>query len=332
MKTTDYSPGKPQGRGENQVRQASRQPSTLDKVGSPQPSLDSTSSRAARRYAPAIVVHKLCLTPFLSPFVFFDSVATAQPPFRPIYDYSISRLPRQSVVSSVVRSSAFSLVELLVVMAIIGMMVGLSALAVQGMRAPAVQHAADQVTSGLSLARQVAITKNTYAALLIANQTNAGFPTNGPYRHWSVVYSNKSSSGNWTIAKDWEELPTGAFFLEILRNSGSAPQKYSSLSKNDFSLYSIGNNFTPNNFFTNNFSIINAVSGSTTNTVITGQSIPCLIFSSSGTATNNGVAIRIAQGNVMSGNATLTSTNQYFFIETDSRTGRIRMRSPENYY
>jgi Tfp pilus assembly protein FimT len=222
----------------------------------------------------------------------------------------------------------------LVVIAIIGMMVGLSALAVSGMRAPAVQHAADQVMSGLSLARQIAITKNTYAALLIANQTNTnnGFPTNGPYRHWSVVYSNKGSSGNWTIAKDWEELPNGAFFLEILRSSGSAQQTYSPLSVNDFSLYSIGANFTPTNFFTNAFSQINAVNGTTTNTVLTGQSIPCLIFSSSGTATNSGIAIRVAQGNVMSGNVTLTSTNKYFFIETDSRTGRIRMRSPENYY
>jgi len=241
--------------------------------------------------------------------------------------------PSVPSVHSVVKSSAFSLVELLVVMAIIGMMVGLSALAVTGMRAPAVQHAADQVMSGLSLARQIAITKNTQAALLIANQTstNNGFPTNGPYRHWSVVYSNKGAD-NWIIAKDWEELPNGAFFLEILKSSGSATERYSPLSKNDFSLYSVGANFTPTNFFTNTFSQINAVNGSTTNTVLTGQSIPCLIFSSSGTATNSGIAIRIAQGNVMSGNVTLTSTNKYFFIETDSRTGRIRMRSPESYY
>lgn len=212
-------------------------------------------------------------------------------------------------------------------------MVGLSAVAVQGMRAPTLQRAADQVMSGLSLARQVAITKNTYAALLIANQTNAGFPSNGPYRHWSVVYSNKGAD-SWTIAKDWEELPNGAFILEILRGQQpglGASQIYNTLSVNDFSLYSIGSSFTPTNFFTTNFSEINAVNGSLTNTVLSGQSIPCVIFSSAGAATNNGIAIRIAQGNVMSGNVTLTSTNQYFFVETDSRTGRIRMRSPENY-
>ena len=237
-----------------------------------------------------------------------------------------------SFQGSVLRGeNAFSLVELLVVMAIIGMMVGLSVLAVQGMRAPAVQHAAEQVMSGLSLARQVAITKNTYAALLIADQTNAGFPTNGPYRHWSVVYSNKVIGNNtWTIFKDWEELPNGAFLLEILRNGGDAQQKYNSLSKNDFSLYSVGANFTPNNFFTTNFAEINAINGSETNTVISSTTIPCLLFSSTGAATN-AIAIRIVPGSVLGGNATLTSTNQYFFVETDSRTGRIRMRSPESY-
>jgi hypothetical protein len=28
---------------------------------------------------------------------------------------------------------------------------------------------------------------------------------------------------------------------------------------------------------------------------------------------------------------TLTSTNQYFFVETDGMVGRIRMRAPEDY-
>jgi hypothetical protein len=227
----------------------------------------------------------------------------------------------------------------LVVIAIIGMMVGLSALAVSGMRAPAVQHAADQVMSGLSLARQIAITKNTYAALLIATNTSAGFPTNGPYRHWSVVYSNRGSSGNWTIAKDWEELPNGAFILEILRESGNAAQTYNEISTNIFTGYSIGQGFSPTNFPTLLFTKIFAITGNNTIDVLEDQIIPCIVFNSSGTVTNAGGipdnagnAIRIAQGNVMAGNATLTSTNQYFFVETDSRTGRIRMRSPESYY
>jgi hypothetical protein len=218
----------------------------------------------------------------------------------------------------------------LVVIAIIGMMVGLSALAVSGMRAPAVQHAADQVMSGLSLARQIAITKNTQAALLIADKTSAGFPTNGPYRHWSVVYSNKGAN-NWIIAKDWEELPNGAVFYEIRGALGSSPG-YSSLNATTNALtHSPGDTIPTANFTSRNsttsFTIV--TSGNTTT-----ATIPCITFKSDGSTKNAsaaGIAIRIVPGSVMGGNATITGNKTYFFIETDSAIGRIRMRSPESY-
>jgi hypothetical protein len=218
----------------------------------------------------------------------------------------------------------------LVVIAIIGMMVGLSALAVSGMRAPAVQHAADQVMSGLSLARQIAITKNTYAALLIAATNSTGFPTNGPYRHWSVVYSNKGAN-NWIIGKDWEELPNGAVFYEIRGAFGSSPG-YSSLNATTNALtHSPGDTIPTANFTSRNattsFTIVS--SGNTTT-----ATIPCITFKSDGSATNAsaaGMAIRIVPGSVLGGNATITGNKTYFFIETDSAIGRIRMRSPESY-
>jgi prepilin-type N-terminal cleavage/methylation domain-containing protein len=218
----------------------------------------------------------------------------------------------------VVNNSAFSLVELLVVMAIIGMMVGLSAMAVQGMRAPAVQHAADQVMSGLSLARQIAITKNTQAALLIATNTSSGFPAE-PYRYWAVVYSNRSST-DWSFAKDWEALPNGAFFLDTRGQGGSyAPIEGNPLASD----YSVGP-IQPTIFATATFTI--------NGTAISGATIPSIQFKSDGTkASGGGEAIRIAQGAVSGGNATLTSLKQYYVVETDTRTGRIRMRSPESY-
>ncbi len=204
-------------------------------------------------------------------------------------------------------------------MAIIGMMVGLSALAVSGMRAPAVQHAADQVMSGLSLARQVAITKNTQAALLIATNTSSGFPAE-PYRYWAVVYSNRSST-DWKFAKDWEALPNGAFFLDTRGQSGGS---YAPIGGNPLADdYSVGS-FQPTIFATETFTI--------NGTAISGATIPCIQFKSDGTkASGGGEAIRIAQGAVSGGNATLTSLNQYYVVETDVRTGRIRMRSPESY-
>jgi prepilin-type N-terminal cleavage/methylation domain-containing protein len=244
---------------------------------------------------------------------------------------AFGRLPGQRPLARVPVSGfrsrlAFSLVELLVVIAIIGMMVGLSALAVSGMRAPAVQHAASQVMSGLSLARQIAITKNTQAALLIDSGVAYSLE---PYRHWSVVYSNKGAD-NWTIAKDWEELPNGAVFYEIrgaLLGSG-----YSSINStvNAF-MVAPGGTIPTSNFSSGNsttsFSIVS--SGNTTTTTF-----PCVRFTSDGSANNaggTGIAIRIAAGNSMNGNATITGNRTYYFVETDGTIGRIRMRSPESY-
>lgn len=208
-----------------------------------------------------------------------------------------------------------SLVELLVVVAIISMMAGLLALGLKGMKSPAIQGAASQVTSGLSLARQLAISKNTKAALFIANDTDNG---RIPYRHWAVGYSNRLT-GNWTVAKKWEPLPEGAFFLESVTNTITKPL----ISK------SLGQTFTPIASDFVNFATITMDSKAFT-------SLPCIMFASDGAAAITGnataIAIRIASGVAdTNGDVTLTSTNQYYFVETDGIVGRIRMRAPESY-
>jgi len=232
----------------------------------------------------------------------------------------------------VVNNSAFSLVELLVVMAIIGMMVGLSALAVSGMRAPALQHAADQVMSGLSLARQIAITKNTRAAFLIATNTGSGLPAE-PYRYWSVVYSNKGAN-TWTLAKDWEALPNGAIFWEILPNSAGGPTNgYNFITINPFPTNQPAFAFANYTIVAGNSTIINNGSFADAEFKSSGEAVPKIGLNLSGTTNIHGtmIAIRVCEGAVLSGNATLTSTNRYYFIESNLRTGRIRMRDPESY-
>jgi len=215
---------------------------------------------------------------------------------------------------------AFSLIELLVVVAIISIMAGLLTLGLQGVRAPAVQGAASQVTSGLSLARQVAITKNTKAALFIANDSANGHI---PFRHWSVGYLDKSS-GTWTLSKKWDPLPEGAVFLQTLINAS-----YNVLTKNDFR-HQVGQPEIPTDF------------AAITNVVLDGRTftgIPYILFASDGAAISGNAttplthaAIRIASGLANTNReVTLTSTDQYFFVETDGMVGRIRMRAPEDY-
>jgi prepilin-type N-terminal cleavage/methylation domain-containing protein len=217
-----------------------------------------------------------------------------------------------------VLSKGFSLVELLVVMAIIGVMAGLSVLALQGMKAPAVQMAAEQVMSGLSLARQVAISKNTKAAFLIANASGNGFPQE-PYRYWAVVCSNKGA-GDWSFAKPWEKMPDGAFILETRGQSGAA---YSPIGGNPLGGDYAAGAVAPDKFDEDDFTI----SGS----AIVGQSIPNITFSSDGSSSSAARAIRVVAGTVVGGNATLTSTTQYYFVETDPSIGRIRLRAPDSY-
>lgn len=215
----------------------------------------------------------------------------------------------------------FTLVELLVVAAIIAMMIGLSALAVRGVNTSAVSKAAAQVASGLSLARQTAITKNTSAAFLIANQTGEGF-RNDAFRHWAVVYSNRGTD-TWTLSKDWEALPNGAVIVES-RGPNGGGQTYTTATSNSLA-QSPGQQFTPSSFDeTASFDVVNAA--------FSGD-IPCVIFSPTGASgdASQRKGIRVAAGSAVGNQVTLISDKSYFFVETDGAIGRIRMRDPESY-
>ena len=247
-------------------------------------------------------------------------------------DGSLSRFRNPS--ARLGSQQGMSLIELLVVAAIISMMAGLLALGLKGMKAPAIQGAASQVTSGLSLARQLAISKNTKAALIVetlwtdsSGALGSSANRNGrvPFSHWAVVYSNKSA-GDWTVAKKWEQLPDGAVFLQMLVND-----KYDAINTNSFPSFAIGQSNAPSLTSFNGRNLKIAPSTSSSN-------YPCIMFSSDGAAiTGNSTALTNAAIHIASGLAdtngqvTLTSQNQYYFVETDGIVGRIRMRAPESY-
>jgi len=121
---------------------------------------------------------------------------------------------RPAVVPSPV-ASAFTLVELLSVTAIMAIVTGLLVMSMQQVRGPTVQVAAGQVASGLALARQLAIAKGTEARFVVASSTNGpGFPAE-PYRYWTIITSNRGGTGVWVMEREWEALPLGTVVLNL---------------------------------------------------------------------------------------------------------------------
>lgn len=218
------------------------------------------------------------------------------------------------------------MVELLTVVAIMAIIMGVMVVSIQGMQRPGLQTAAAQVASGLSLARQLAITRNTTAAFIIATNTNSpGMPAE-PFRYWAVIYSNRGSN-NWTLHKDWEKLPEGAVFLQTLPGIGSG--SYKPISFNAFpSGAAPGAPFVPSSFSN---ALTFSVKAGSANLNFPGS--PTISFASDGSAaTGSAVAARLADGAVnSSGQVILRNTNRYFFVETDANTGRVRVRAPESY-
>lgn len=219
--------------------------------------------------------------------------------------------------------AAFTLVELLIVVALIAMMMGILGLGIQGMSSSSLQTAASQVASGMSLARQYAISRNTASAFIIATNTNGPGMPSEPYKYWSVVSSNRGAT-NWTLVKDWERLPEGAVFLEMLRTTSAPP--YRTINANPMPAIAAGTAFLPANMFSP-LGLRIAQPTSIQNTNFQG-----LVFSPDGTAIGSGhLGIRLAQGTVADNRILLRNINNFYFVESDTYTGRIRVRPPESY-
>jgi prepilin-type N-terminal cleavage/methylation domain-containing protein len=223
------------------------------------------------------------------------------------------------------KNQAFSLVELLVVVAIMAIVLSIVGLSIYGMRTTNIQNAAIQVSTGLSLARQLAIANNSPAAFIISTNTNA---TPEPYKYWAVVYStNNKTTGNrtWMLYKDWEKLPDGVVFYDL--RGGTTTTTYRTINDNPIS-DPVNTPFIPSAYYTNKSYNL------TGNAAITLTGMPALEFQSDGAGAGGMGAsgIRVIDGVVDSdGNLILRNTNRYMFVETDNLAGRIRVR-PENSY
>lgn len=245
--------------------------------------------------------------------------------------------------------AGFSLVELLAVVAIMAIIMTVFGMSLN-VRGPSTQVAAGQVASGLSLARQIAISRNADTRFVVygspSGATGPGLPQES-WRYWTVLRTNRDNPNNmWIMEKEWEKLPNGVVFLNIANGN------YNTINVDPVGA-TVGTPFSPimqSNIGANSewrgfetFSSFNVASPrSPGNTAFTLANVPAVGFRGTGEVitadgvrlggnTARAIGVRVADGVATpSGQITLKATNNFYYVEAD-QAGRVRVRARESY-
>ncbi len=123
---------------------------------------------------------------------------------------------------------AFSLVELLVVVAIISVLTGLSVSSLNLWRAQALTSSGNRMADLVALARQNSVGKNTYTAIAIKTQNESAYSAVCLLEY---VRSDDGSSGQWKMFTPWTTLKDGVVFTSdasntFLNSSGTLPDNF----------------------------------------------------------------------------------------------------------
>jgi prepilin-type N-terminal cleavage/methylation domain-containing protein len=257
------------------------------------------------------------------------------------------------------RISGFTLVELLAVVVIMAIVFGLLAVSITQTRGPAVLVGAGQVASGLSLARQIAITKGTEARFVIAQTSGQRGMPEEPFRYWSIVSSNRGpiGSGLWTMEKEWEPLPSGVVFLNL------STANYFGVSWPTIPADQVGKPFKPEfnatsgtltdawkffQSFTTNEMRIAAPSAPGEQVALFPREMPYIAFTKTGGLRSSGAGNRVfgaavgtrrlAGIRLVAGSAdpekkeiAISSTQNACFVEAHDLMGRVVIRQREDY-
>jgi len=264
------------------------------------------------------------------------------------------------IKSSVVRGpapGAFTLVELLVVAAIMGLLAGVAAVSIRSLRSPAITAAANEVASALKMSRQMAIasgrrtfmvfpiasnvlTTNLFRAYAIFEEVPPGEETTRPTS--AGTYFTNTTGASWFIPRtDWRTLPEGVVFCNL------ATSTYNTINLDPFTGLKPGELFRPMaqqgtagqewRFFesSTNFDVRREDSATVSLSML--QNAPFLAFYPGGRAFYNnpgnrqGAGLRLVQGVVKGDQIAVTDTNNFYIVETDPFVGRVRVRNRESY-
>lgn len=253
------------------------------------------------------------------------------------------------------KRGGFSLVELLVVVAIMGMLAGVAAVSLRGLRSPALASAANEVASAMKMARQMAIAsgRNTYLFIPIGNN---GLTTN-LFRSYGIfeevrpfeeidtptgVFTNTGNNSIFIARTDWRTLPEGVIFCNLSAGSysfGAGDPLPPDLGRLDARRTGTARGQDEWQYFESFFASASvARPDNPAQTLATLANIPYLGFFPSGRGLygnvgpyRGGAALRLAQGFAQGDQVAVTDTNNYYNVETDPTIGRVRVRSRESF-
>lgn len=246
--------------------------------------------------------------------------------------------------------SAFTLTELMVVMAIIAIISTVLMLSLGSTRGTSVQSAAQMVASALGEARQLAVATRSETRVCIAVPNTAN--NTKPFQEFSIIRRLKEDpQGRWVMVRDWTPLPAGAVFNDLATGDyRTARVSELAASPGRPSARTIGSSSGSANSWqsfssaANNLTVVAEVNSTNVHMAApSSQSqrwsqVAYIGFGARGNAIYQdpsyfqGAGIRVASGYVAPNNQiAVTDTNNWRYVETDGLGGRIVVRARENY-
>ncbi len=103
----------------------------------------------------------------------------------------------------------FSLLEVLIVLAIMSVLTALLMSSVSSLRSVSLSSAGNQMVDVLAMARQNSISKNVYTAIVIKSQGAGAYSS---YSLLELARQDDGSLGSWTAITPWHDLAQGVVF------------------------------------------------------------------------------------------------------------------------
>lgn len=239
---------------------------------------------------------------------------------------------------------AFTLVELLAVIAIMAMILVVAFPALKAINSTGLATASRQLSSGLSLARQYAITMRTPVRVVLATDlalTNINpSGSNLICSAYNVYYGSNNTAlsvVDWWPLQDWRALPSGVVMLNHFANPVS-PGNTNYLTGTGATATLVGGPQTA--YFDNTNSPMRLITNIVSATTMIYSNASFLEFRPTGAANSLYLpasqvgAIRIVQGALSDARSRAVIVNDaknWVCIEYDGYMGRVRVRYPESF-